>query len=195
MLSLVAINIVSKDDILGQTLINKDGVPVVLYTSDPDTTINELSDKSTDVGKSMQTFIINNIARPTYNDKEEQLNLYTYSDIVYIYYNPETKYNRQGRISVQDVFKLDINSDDADVYYLSLYYIRKALKDAFKTGRLSRYRKYSLSSIVTKEKLDNFYNMLRETYNTEILTEFKELMKKSLYNMGVNDENVERIIL
>lgn len=195
MLSLVAINIVSKDDILGQTLINKDGVPVVLYTSDPDTTINELSDKSTDVGKSMQTFIINNIARPTYNDKEEQLNLYTYSDIVYIYYNPETKYNRQGRISVQDVFKLDINSDEADVFYLSIYYIRKAVKDTFNIMKLQRMRKYDISNIVTKDKLNELYNTIREKYSPDILSEFKGFLKNSLYNMGVNDENVERIIL
>lgn len=195
MLSLVAINIVSKDDILGQTLINKNGVPVVLYTHDPDTTIGELSDKSTDVGKTMHTFIVNNIVRPTYNSKEGQLNLYTYSDIVYIYYNPDTKYNRQGHISIQDMFKLDINSNDADVFYLSLYYIRKAVKDAIKLMKLHRMRSYDISDIVTKDKLDRLYNMIREKYSPDILVEFKNSLKSSLYNIGVSKENVERIIL
>lgn len=195
MLSLVSINIVSEDDILGRTLINKDGVPVVLYTAYPHATLGELGDRTTDVGAAMRNFIINNIARPTYSSKDDQPDLYAHSDIVYIYYNQETKDTGQGRIHIQDVFKLDINSDEADEFYLSAYYIRKAAEYVCKLMKLQRMRKYDISGIMTNDKLEEFYNTIRGEYSPSVLTDFKSFMKNSLYDLGLNDENVKRIIL
>lgn len=192
MLSLVAINIVSDSGYI----INKEGVPVVLYTEDPESAIKDLLDITTEVGSAMRTFIINNIVRPVYSETDNNYieDLYTTSKIIYIYYKQETQYNRQGVVPVQDVFTLDVSSSDADTIYLSFYYIRKAIKEANKSMKLQLMRKYDIDKIINSNSLNNFFDKVREKYSPDILDEFKHHIKDNLLLLGLNTNNINLLI-
>lgn len=189
MLSLIAINIVSSNN----RILNKNGVPIVLYTEEPETAIKSLSDGESSIGSAMRTFIINNIVRPLYGGNVEG-DLYAGTKIIYIYYNGETAYNRQGSIDVQDIFQLDINSSDVDTSYLSLYYIRKALNETSKSVKLQLMRKYDFDKIMNKEGLDDIFCKIQSKYSSDILSEFKKSLKDRLFSYGLSTSNVNNLI-
>lgn len=193
MLTLVAINIVNND-----TLLNKDGIPVVLYTTDIDQTMNDIRDVSTEVGQSMRTFIINNIIRKTYNKEidDNTSDDFTGSVAKYIYYNPGSKQSRVGAFNLQDLFRLDILSVDADVFYMSLYYIKKSLKSVVteKKLRQMQVRKYDIGGINTLSALNKYYNGITEKYNKDILGEVKKSMRAKLKEYGISEDNINRLV-
>lgn len=193
MLTLVAINIVNND-----TLLNKDGIPVVLYTTDIDQTMNDIRDASTEVGQSMRTFIINNIIRKTYNKEidDNTSDDFTGSVAKYIYYNPGSKQSRVGAFNLQDLFRLDILSVDADVFYMSLYYIKKSLKSVVteKKLRQMQVRKYDIGGINTLSALNKYYNGITEKYNKDILCDVKKSMRTKLKEYGISEDNINRLV-
>lgn len=193
MLTLVAINIVNND-----TLLNKDGIPVVLYTTDIDQTMNDIRDAGTEVGQSMRTFIINNIIRKTYNKEigDSGPDDFTGSVAKYIYYNPGNKQSRAGAFKLQDLFRLDILSVDADVFYMSLYYIKKSLKSVVteKKLRQMQVRKYDIGGINTLSALNKYYNGITEKYNKDILCDVKKSMRSKLKEYGISEDNINRLV-
>ena len=193
MLTLVAINIVNND-----TLLNKDGIPVVLYTTDIDQTMNDIRDAGTEVGQSMRTFIINNIIRKTYNKEigDSTPDDFTGSVAKYIYYNPGNKQSRAGAFKLQDLFRLDILSVDADVFYMSLYYIKKSLKSVVteKKLRQMQVRKYDIGGINTLSALNKYYNGITEKYNKDILCDVKKSMRSKLKEYGISEDNINRLV-
>ena len=193
MLTLVAINIVNND-----TLLNKDGIPVVLYTTDIDQTMNDIRDAGTEVGQSMRTFIINNIIRKTYSKEigDSGPDDYTGSVAKYIYYNPGNKQSRAGAFKLQDLFRLDILSVDADVFYMSLYYIKKSLKSVVteKKLRQMQVRKYDIGGINTLSALNKYYNGITEKYNKDILCDVKKSMRSKLKEYGISEDNINRLV-
>ena len=193
MLTLVAINIVNND-----TLLNKDGIPVVLYTTDIDQTMNDIRDAGTEVGQSMRTFIINNIIRKTYNKEigDSTPDDFTGSVAKYIYYNPANKQSRAGAFKLQDLFRLDILSVDADVFYMSLYYIKKSLKSVVteKKLRQMQVRKYDIGGINTLSALNKYYNGITEKYNKDILFDVKKSMRSKLKEYGISEDNINRLV-
>ena len=193
MLTLVAINIVNND-----TLLNKDGIPVVLYTTDIDQTMNDIRDAGTEVGQSMRTFIINNIIRKTYNKEigDSTPDDFTGSVAKYIYYNPGNKQSRVGAFKLQDLFRLDILSVDADVFYMSLYYIKKSLKSVVteKKLRQMQVRKYDIGGINTLSALNKYYNGITEKYNKDILCDVKKSMRSKLKEYGISEDNINRLV-
>ena len=193
MLTLVAINIVNND-----TLLNKDGIPVVLYTTDIGQTMKDIRDDSTEVGQSMRAFIINNIIRKTYNKEisDNTADDFTGSVAKYIYYNPDSKQSRVGVFNLQDLFHLDILSGDADVFYMSLYYIKKSLKSAVteKKLRQMQVRKYDISGINTLPGLNKYYNGIIEKYNKDILCDVKKSMRAKLKEYGLSEDNINRLV-
>ena len=193
MLTLVAINIVNND-----TLLNKDGIPVVLYTTDIDQTMNDIRDAGTEVGQSMRAFIINNIIRKTYNKEigDSTPDDFTGSVAKYIYYNPGNKQSRAGAFKLQDLFRLDILSVDADVFYMSLYYIKKSLKSVVteKKLRQMQVRKYDIGGINTLTALNKYYNGITEKYNKDILCDVKKSMRSKLKEYGISEDNINRLV-
>ena len=193
MLTLVAINIVNND-----TLLNKDGIPVVLYTTDIDQTMNDIRDAGTEVGQSMRAFIINNIIRKTYNKEigDSTPDDFTGSVAKYIYYNPGNKQSRAGAFKLQDLFQLDILSVDADVFYMSLYYIKKSLKSVVteKKLRQMQVRKYDIGGINTLSALNKYYNGITEKYNKDILCDVKKSMRSKLKEYGISEDNINRLV-
>lgn len=193
MLTLIAINIVNNN-----TLLNKDGIPVVLYTTDVNQTMMDIRDVTTDVGQSMRTFIINNIIRKTYNKEidDNSADDFTGSVAKYIYYNPDSKQSRVGLFKLQDLFQLDILSVDADVFYLSLYYIKKSLKNAVREMKLRQMqiRKYDITGINTLSALNKYYNVIVEKYNKDILSGIKRLMCIKLKEYGISEDNINRLV-
>lgn len=193
MLTLVAINIVNND-----ILLNKDGIPVVLYTTDIGQTMKDIRDTSTDVGQSMRVFIINNIIRKTYNKEidDNTADDFTGSVAKYIYYNPDSKQSRVGVFNLQDLFQLDILSVDADVFYMSLYYIKKSLKSVIteKKLRQMQVRKYDIAGINTLSGLNKYYNGIIEKYNKDILCDVKKSMRDKLKEYGISEDNINRLV-
>ena len=193
MLTLVAINIVNND-----TLLNKDGIPVVLYTTDIDQTMNDIRDAGTEVGQSMRAFIINNIIRKTYSKEigDNTPDDFTGSVAKYIYYNPGNKQSRAGAFKLQDLFRLDILSVDADVFYMSLYYIKKSLKSVVteKKLRQMQVRKYDIGGINTLSALNKYYNGITEKYNKGILCDVKKSMRTKLKEYGISEDNINRLV-
>lgn len=193
MLTLVAINIVNND-----TLLNRDGIPVVLYTTDIGQTMKDIRDAGTEVGQSMRAFIINNIIRKTYNKEidDNTADDFTGSVAKYIYYNPDSKQSRVGVFNLQDLFHLDILSGDADVFYMSLYYIKKSLKSVVteKKLRQMQVRKYDISGINTLSGLNKYYNGIIEKYNKDILCDVKKSMRGKLKEYGISEDNINRLV-
>lgn len=196
MLILVALNIVTSDNIV----LNKDGIPIVLYTTDPEQTLDDIRSCTSDIGSSMRAFIVNNIVRKVYlNDISNNIynnDIFTGSEIKYIYYNPETKSSANGSIKVQDIFKLDITTKDADVFYLSLYYIKKAIKYVIQTMKLRQLlnTKYDIETVCTPDGLDKFWNIIAEKYNKETLLNFKKAVADKMTEYGLTNQNINNII-
>lgn len=193
MLTLVAINIVNND-----TLLNKGGIPVVLYTTDIEQTMIDIRDVNTEVGQSMRTFIVNNIIRKTYNKEldDNSVDDFTGSVAKYIYYNPDNKQSRLGLFNLQDLFRLDILSVDADVFYMSLYYIKKALNNVIRERKLRQMqvRKYDIATINTLPALNKYYNGIIEKYNKDILCDVKKSMCDKLKEYGISEDNIKRLV-
>lgn len=199
MLILVALNIVSKDNIV----LNKAGTPIVLYTTDPERTLDDIRFCTNDVGKSMRSFIINNITRKVHSNNildnisdNKTSDLFTGSEIKYIYYNPETKSSSTGNIQIQDVFRLDITSTDGDVFYLSLYYIKKAIKSVIQNMKLRQLlnTKYDIETVCTLDGLNSFWNTIAEKYNKDTLLNVKSAVADKMVEYGLNWKNINNII-
>lgn len=194
-LSLVAINIIAGEN----HLLNKNGVPIVLYTTAPEEIINTLSDTSTETGKTLHTFIVNNVVRPTYNNDLQMnlpMDLYRSSVLNYIYYDPNTKQSVSNKIPIQSLFTLNIKSDDADVIFLTFFYLRKAVLKAWRgmNFTLSNSVKESISNMTSESELNVIYESIRKKYNEKILANFRWGIIKELQSSGINDDNINRIV-
>lgn len=151
-LTLVAINIINKDNII----INKNGVPIILYTPTPEKTISELQDTTTEIGTLLFNFFINNIVEPLINENKDN---YIGTKIVYIYYNAESGETKQDTLLLEDIFKLTRDGHER-IKQLYLYYIKASIKNVCK-----QY-KYMLNKNLT-EKINNIHDesTVKELYD------------------------------
>lgn len=137
-LTLISINIINKENVI----INKKGVPIIMYTEEPEKTISELKDINTNIGSLLFDFFINNICNVVINDGIDN---YVGSKLIYIYYNPETNNQAQNELLIEDIYKLSLNDKTKQLY---LYYIKHAIKN------VCRKYKYMLNKNLT-EKINN----------------------------------------
>ena len=187
MVSLIGINIIN-----GDKIINKGGVPIVLYAPNPEEAISDINDVSSKIGRQMRIFLINNIIRKTYNKQTEDL--YIGAELQYVYYNHDTGQSKNGTLNIQDIAPLNIRTDDADIFYLSLYYIKNALINAISKMRMQQsMRSFDIASITDSNEILQFYNAVAQKHSADILSHLKRAVNEELYNIGLTEDNIKRL--
>lgn len=165
-LTLVAMNIINKDNVI----INKDGVPIILYTATPEKTITELQDNTTEIGTLLFNFFINNIVDPLIN---KQIDNYVGTKIIYIYYNAESGETKQDSLLLEDIFKLTRNGNER-IKQLYLYYIKSSITNVCKQYKymLNKNLIEKINNIKDESTVKELYNYLSNKNNNKFCQPF-----------------------
>lgn len=189
-LTLVAINIINKDNVI----INKDGVPIILYTSTPEKTISELQDNTTDIGSLLFNFFINNIVDPLINEHKDN---YVGTKIVYIYYNANSGETKQNSLSLEDIFKLTRDGHER-IKQLYLYYIRASITNVCKQYKymLNKNLTEKINNIKDVETVKELFEYLDNRNNNKFCQPFfvKAIKTDLEQTFGLSNYNVMNLV-
>lgn len=189
-LTLVAINIINKNNIV----INKYGVPIILYTATPEQTILELQDDTTEIGKLLFNFFINNIVDPLI---DEQIDNYVGTKIVYIYYNANSGETKQDNLLLEDIFKLTRNGHEK-IKQLYLYYIKTSITNVCKQYKymLNKNLLEKINNIKDESTVKELYDYLSNKNNNKFYQPFfvKAVKNNLEQTFGLSNHNVMNLI-
>lgn len=189
-LTLVAINIINKNNIV----INKYGVPIILYTATPEQTILELQDNTTEIGKLLFNFFINNIVDPLI---DEQIDNYVGTKIVYIYYNANSGETKQDNLLLEDIFKLTRNGHEK-IKQLYLYYIKTSIINVCKQYKymLNKNLLEKINNIKDESTVKELYDYLSNKNNNKFYQPFfvKAVKNNLEQTFGLSNHNVMNLI-
>lgn len=189
-LTLVAINIINKDNIV----INKDGVPIILYTPTPDKTISELQDYTTEIGSLLFNFFNNNIVELLINKKIDN---YVGTKIVYIYYNADSGETKQDNLMLEDIFKLTKDGNDK-IKQLYLYYIRASITNVCKQYKykLNKNLTEKINNIKDEESIKDLFEYLDNRNNNKFCQPFfvKAVKTELEQTFGLSNYNIMNLL-
>lgn len=189
-LTLVAMNIINKDNVI----INKDGVPIILYTATPEKTITELQDNTTEIGTLLFNFFINNIVDPLIN---KQIDNYVGTKIIYIYYNAESGETKQDSLLLEDIFKLTRNGNER-IKQLYLYYIKASITNVCKQYKymLNKNLIEKINNIKDESTVKELYNYLSNKNNNKFCQPFfvKAVKGDLEQTFGLSNHNVMNLL-
>lgn len=189
-LTLVAMNIINKDNVI----INKDGVPIILYTTTPEKTISELQDNTTEIGTLLFNFFINNIVDPLIN---KQIDNYVRTKIIYIYYNAESGETKQDSLLLEDIFKLTRNGNER-IKQLYLYYIKASITNVCKQYKymLNKNLIEKINNIKDESTVKELYNYLSNKNNNKFCQPFfvKAVKGDLEQTFGLSNHNVMNLL-
>lgn len=189
-LTLVAMNIINKDNVI----INKDGVPIILYTTTPEKTITELQDNTTEIGTLLFNFFINNIVEQLINENKDN---YIGTKIVYIYYNAESGETKQDSLLLEEIFKLTRNGNER-IKQLYLYYIKASIINVCKQYKymLNKNLIEKINNIKDESTVKELYNYLSNKNNNKFFQPFfvKAVKCDLEQTFGLSNHNVMNLL-
>ena len=125
-MNLISINIINKDN----KILNKNGYPIILYATDVQATLADLTDTTTQIGQSMMDFFIDYIMEPTILNKD--IDNYLGCTLCYIYYNIDSDATlsknsiHQKTLSIPELFPLSL----PELHQLDLYYAMESVPES-----------------------------------------------------------------
>lgn len=189
-LTLVSINIINKNNII----INKSGVPIILYTPTPEKTISELKDETTEIGKLLFNFFINNIVNPLLNDNIDN---YVGTKIVYIYYNALNGETKQENILLEDIYKLTLENNE-NIKQLYLYYIKASITNVCKQCKymLNKNLVEKINNIKDEEGIKELFDYLSNRNNSKFYQPFfvKSVKTDLEQTFGLSKHNIMNLV-
>lgn len=192
---LLSMNFITQNNIV----LNKNQVPVILYTENAKKAINDIYNNETYIGGSVFDFCNSNILSKTVLKNEPDI--YSTAYIKYIYYNKDTESSETGEISIQDIIQLkyhkkDNINEEHNIYITQLYYyyIHKALIYVYNiiTNNTSG-NNYDYDHV--ELYINNIIRKLINLYNMPIASIIKKVKNTLKYKYKLSDNNVNELML
>lgn len=182
----------------GNKVLNKNQIPIILYTENAKKAINDIYNNETYIGGSIFDFCNSNILSKTVLKNEPDI--YSTSYLKYIYYNKDIEQSETGEISVQDIIPLKYHNKNStkehNIYITQLYYyyIYKTLiyiYSTINTHTVETIYDYDNAEIY----INNIMRKLINDYKLTIISIIKKVKQTLKYTYKLSDNNINELML
>lgn len=192
---LLSINFVTQ----GNRVLNKNQIPVILFTENPEKSVIDICNNETYIGGSIFDFCTSNILAQAVI--ENTPDIYSTAYIKYIYYHDKNKETVTGSFSVQSVVPLkhhncNDSDDEHNIYITQLYYyyIHHALIDIYNNvanEHIANNYEYSNAP----KYINNIIRKLINDYDLNTISILNKLKKIFKDKYKLNDKNTNELML